>query len=73
MRTREEHLAWCKERALEYCDAGDARNAYQSMASDLGQHDETREHSGIELGLMLMLIGDLSTPAEMRRFIEGFN
>jgi hypothetical protein len=73
MTTRDEHLAWCKERALEYCDAGDVRNAYASMTSDLDKHDETRRHSGVELGLMLMLIGELSTPAAMRRFIEGFN
>lgn len=71
--TREEHLAWAKERALEYCDAGELQNAFASMGSDLNKHDELRDHAGIVLGLQLMLIGNLSTPAEMRRFIEGFN
>ena len=35
MRTREQHIAWAKERALEYVDAGDLANAVASMGSDL--------------------------------------
>jgi hypothetical protein len=71
--TREEHLAWCKQRALEYVDNGDLTQAYSSMASDLGKHPDTTGHSGIALGMMLMVGGQLSTAAEMRKFIEGFN
>ncbi len=71
--TRAEHLAWCKERALEYVDQGDLTNAYASMASDLTKHPETEKHAAIELGMMLMIGGHLSTQAEMRKFIEGFN
>lgn len=71
--TRAEHLAWCKERALQYVDEGDLTNAYASMASDMGKHEETRDHPAIGLGMMLMVTGDLSTPDEMRKFIEGFN
>jgi hypothetical protein len=37
---RSEHLEWCKKRALEYCDRGDAENALFSMLSDLGEHPE---------------------------------
>jgi hypothetical protein len=70
--TREEHLAWCKERALEYVNAGDITNAVASMASDLGKHPETRDHSGIMLGLMLQMSGNLRDPQEARRWIEGF-
>jgi hypothetical protein len=33
--TRDEHLARCKRRALEYVDAGDLTRAAASMASDL--------------------------------------
>jgi hypothetical protein len=36
--TRDEHLAWCKRRALEYVDAGDLTHAVASMASDLKTH-----------------------------------
>jgi hypothetical protein len=71
--TRQEHLQWCKERALEYVEAGDPTNALASMGSDLGKHPETRGHAGIQLGMMLLMAGQLSTPNEMRKFIEGFN
>lgn len=71
--TRAEHLAWCKKRALEYCDMGDTTNAWASMASDLGKHPETDGHAAIELGMMLLFSGRLNSVAEMRKFIEGFN
>lgn len=71
--TRAEHLEWCKKRALEYCDQGDIKNAFASMGSDLEKHDETRNHSGINLGILLMMSGQLSTVDKMRKFIEGFN
>ena len=70
---RAEHMAWCKERALEYVKRGDLTNAYASMASDLNSHPETKGHPAIQLGVQLMMIGDLSTRDSMRKFIEGFN
>jgi hypothetical protein len=73
MTSRADHLAWCKTRALQYVDAGQLVDAFSSMASDLSKHEETDGHSGIHLGLQLMMIGDLDTPDKMRRFIEGFN
>ena len=71
--TRKEHLDWCKRRALEYVDNGDVQQAFTSMASDLRKHPETVDHAGIELGMMQLMAGMLSTPQEMQRFIEGFN
>lgn len=71
--TRAEHLQWCKQRALEYINAGDLSQAFASMASDLNKHEETKNHSAIQLGTMLMFGGHLNTPEEMRKFIEGFN
>lgn len=70
--TRAEHLAWCKERALEYVDT-DPVNAWTSLVSDLGKHPETVDHMGIGLGVMELIRGGLSTPKQMRNFIEGFN
>lgn len=67
--TRAEHLAWCKQRALEYLP-DDPQQAFTSMASDLSKHEETRGHVGIELGAMLLLTGNVR---DMRDFIEGFN
>ena len=65
--TRSEHLAWCKERALEYVDRGDYPQAWTSMVSDM------EKHSAIQLGTQLLFAGHLSTDSQMRRFIEGFN
>lgn len=71
--TRAEHLAWCKERALEYVDKGDVTEAYASMASDLTKHPETEKHAAIQLGMMLLMGGHLNSASEMRKFINGFN
>ena len=70
---RSEHMAWCKKRALEFIDQGDNPQAYASMTSDLGKHEETQGHAAIQLGMMLMLSGKLDSADEMRKFIEGFN
>lgn len=70
---RQEHLEWCKKRALEYVDNGDINQAYASMTSDLGKYPETENHAGIFLGMMMLMGGQLSTSKDMRKFIEGFN
>jgi hypothetical protein len=71
--TRQEHLEWCKKRAHEYLDQGDVQNAYASMASDLNNHPETEGHAAIQLGMMMLMSGQLSSVQEMRNFIDGFN
>lgn len=71
--TRAKHLAWCKERALVYVDAGDVSQAFASLGSDLSKHPETQNHVAIQLGAQLFFGGHLSTPQAMRRFIEGLN
>jgi hypothetical protein len=70
---RQQHLQWCKERALEYVKGGDLMGAYGSFASDMKKHPETADHSAIGLGMMLMMGGHLSTADEMEKFIDGFN
>jgi hypothetical protein len=70
---RAEHLQWCKDRALEYADRGDVANAMASMGSDLSKHPETEGHGGMTLFAMLAIAGQLDRPAELRKFIEGFN
>lgn len=69
----EEHLEWCKQRALELCGAGDVPGAWTSFVSDMSKHPKTRQNGGVELGSMLLVAGHNSTPDEMRKFIEGFN
>ena len=73
MMNREEHLVWCKKRALVYVDAGDLGAAFASMSSDMEKHPETSCPQLHALGLQLMMIGNLSTPEKMRRWIEGYN
>lgn len=58
---------------MEYIEQGDVNNAWASMASDMGKHPETSNHIALELGMMLLISGKLSTVVEMRKFIEGFN
>jgi hypothetical protein len=68
--TRDEHLQACKERALEYLDDGDVRNAIASMLSDLNKHPGTRPTPQIvKLGVMVAGGSDMDTA---RRFITDF-
>ena len=71
--TREEHLMWCKQRALAYVNAGNINEAFHSMASDLQKHPETKDHPELEAFIPLRWLGRLSTPRAMREFIEGFD
>ena len=72
--TRNEHLAWCKERALKYLDAGDVRQGFTPMLSDLSKHEGTRDHIGGKIGVQFMLLpGWIDNPVEVRRWIVGFN
>jgi hypothetical protein len=72
---RAEHMAWCKQRALDELERGSKAGALASMISDLGKHPETE--SSVKMGGMLMtmqlLDGQLDTPEQLRKFIEGFN
>lgn len=68
--TRDEHLAWCKTRALKYLDIGDVKNAVASMGSDLTKHPGTNGSSGLMmLGISYAINNDA---AGARRWIEGF-
>lgn len=72
MRTRQEHLEWCKKRALEYLDRGDVREAVTSMMSDMQKHEETKFTSPALNALGIMAIQSNSV-SEARRYIVGFN
>jgi len=58
---------------MEYCNQNDLTGAFSSFISDLGKHEETKDHLVIKMGMMLMLSNNLSTQSEMKRFIEGTN
>lgn len=70
--TRDEHLAWCKKRALEYLDRGDVNNAIASMGSDLMKHEDFKQISAsmMPVGMMYIINNDLHGA---RQWIQGFN
>lgn len=70
---REQHLQWCKDRALEYVATGDMLNAFSSFLSDMSKHKETANHLALEMGTMLMLGGHLRDKQSMTNWINGFN
>jgi hypothetical protein len=73
MRTRDEHLEWCKRRAREYLDRGELADAVTSMGSDLDKHPETRGGPGHDALLYLaMLYLENHDEQGVRRWVEGF-
>jgi hypothetical protein len=68
--TRQEHLAWCKQRALEYVKINDLGQAAASFISDMGKHDGTRSPIVAPLVMNEVLNGNKES---MKRCIEGFN
>ena len=70
MRTREEHLEWCKERARVYLNEGDLLNAVASMTSDMRSHPECGVNDFLVMAAMLHVTN--YDEREVRRWIEGF-
>jgi len=73
MKDRTEHLQWCKNRAMEYVKMSDLSQAFASFSSDMSKHEETAGHPALILGSQLMFSGNLSTAADMEKWINGFN
>jgi hypothetical protein len=70
MSDHDEHLEWCKQRAREYLDQGDAINAIASMHSDLNKHPDWQK--GNLLAAMTLLFAVDSSLENARRIIEGY-
>jgi len=70
--TREEHLQWCKDRALEYANSGDLQQAVASMISDLRKHEGTSNclEFAQPLGMLVLLDDNV---VSVKEFIHGFN
>jgi hypothetical protein len=74
MKTYEQHLEWCKQRARVYLDVGDLANAVASMASDVMKHPETKMSETtigalVYVALMRITEGDVRG---VREWVEGF-
>ena len=73
-RTREEHLKWCKERAIQEMDfSKKPSSGIVSMMSDLRKHPETNHEAMISLCGMQLLINPTMTRQQVINFIDGFN
>ena len=71
MRTRQEHLQWCKDRANEYLDNGDVQQGVTSMLSDMGKHPETELQDVFkQMGMQALMSGSLY---DAKNFVNGFN
>jgi hypothetical protein len=71
--SRQEHLAWAKERALEHVEAGDLPGAVASMTSDLMKSDDWSAVAIIQLAGVGMQCEIPRGAEAVRRWIEGFN
>lgn len=70
--TRTEHIAWVKQRALEYVDTNDLQQALASFVSDLGKHPEADPARVVRtLAVQLNMSGHLDSKQKMRDFING--
>lgn len=74
MMTREEHLKWCKERAIQEMDFyKDPSKGIISMMSDLRKHPETNNEILMSLCTMQLMTKPRMSRQEAINFINGFN
>src|ERR1044072_5501294 len=71
-KTRDEHLAWAKQRALDYLDRSDLVNAVASMCSDLQDHKDFEPSEIAYLTASAVIHVQRNDAAGVRRWIEGF-
>jgi hypothetical protein len=72
------HMAYCKQRALEYApegQPGDAGLAMNSLIEDFTADPRTAGSADVIQHLMLPLamIGEFTTPGKLRKFILDFS
>lgn len=72
MKTRAEHLTWCKSRALDILAEGDREGAVASMISDLGKWREPLYDQTTLAFLSMEGMLFCKTPDQVRHWIEGF-
>lgn len=72
--TRQEHLKWCKERAITEMDyTGKPSSGIISLCSDLRKHPETNSEALIGLSMGQLLINPRMTRQQVIDYIDGFN
>ena len=58
---------------MEYAKRGDIQQAVASMLSDLRKHPELERHAGGDLGMMLLMSGNMRDSLACEKWINGFN
>ena len=72
--TREEHLKWCRKRAILEMDFySDPTKAVISMMSDLRKHPETNKEALQTLCTMMLIGQQIKTRQQAIDFLNGFN
>lgn len=70
MRTREEHLQWAKDLAMEDWRAGNLQDAVAAMVGRMREHPELKYNEYlVALGIIYVIQND---DEGVRRWIEGF-
>lgn len=70
---RAEHLAWAKQRALQYVDLGELADAMSSILSDLAKGEPGWFNIELvaHLGMGELMLG--AGASQIRHFIEGIS
>jgi hypothetical protein len=71
--SREDHLQWCKDRALEYVRAGEINLAIESMQSDLRKHPETNIDKYLQRAIDIEILFRPQLKDRVIKWIHGFN
>jgi hypothetical protein len=71
--SREDHIQWCKDRALAYVELGDSNQAIASMISDLKKHPETTIAPAVERALLIPILFKQTDERKLIEWINGFN
>jgi hypothetical protein len=66
---RDDYIAYCKERAMQYLD--DPQQAIASLTSDMLDNRHTQNHPALQLGMLLLMTGQLDTGDKLIKFIQG--
>lgn len=75
MRTREEHLEWCKEQARPYLRRGELEKAVVRFVGDMLAHEETAiptEGALAQLTVFALIKSTEGNHEFIERYIEGF-
>ena len=72
MKSRDEHLEFCKKRAHAYAERGELLDAVTSMLSDMEKHDETKLGLRSPLATAALMWAAAGDHANVVRWIDGF-